>query len=185
MLCEDRWIHRGFLPFHFSLRGREMELLSKSFTSPTSQEFWCPKFVPKFEFRRCKIPCAKIYSWRPHGSIDNRDWRKSWQAEMWQDSTLFSPPAHRAILSRFSQKTAGNRRHNWFAIVSYHIVSKRYRGPIRRYRWLQNGYISNSKTLKSGSVSASVTVINSQTIKVGICNPETVKLQTWLQTCRN
>ena len=35
------------------------------------------------------------------------------------------------------------------------------------YRWLQN-----SKTLKSVSVSASVTVINSQTIKVGICNPE-------------
>ena len=40
------------------------------------------------------------------------------------------------------------------------------------YRWLQNGYISNSKTLKSVSVSASVTVMNSQTIKVGICNPE-------------
>ena len=47
-------------------------------------------------------------------------------------------------------------------------------GPLRLgvYRWLQNGYISNSKTLKSVSVSASVTVINSQTIKVGICNPE-------------
>ena len=40
------------------------------------------------------------------------------------------------------------------------------------YRWLQNGYISNSKTLKSVSVSASVAVINSHTIKVGICNPE-------------
>ena len=40
------------------------------------------------------------------------------------------------------------------------------------YRWLQNGYISNSKTLKSVSVSVSVTVINSQTIKVCICNPE-------------
>ena len=35
-----------------------------------------------------------------------------------------------------------------------------------------NGYISNLKTLKSVSVSASVTVINSQTIKVGIRKPE-------------
>ena len=33
-------------------------------------------------------------------------------------------------------------------------------------------YISNSKTLKSVSASASVTIINSQTIKVYICNPE-------------
>ena len=40
------------------------------------------------------------------------------------------------------------------------------------YRALRNGYISNSKTLKSVSVSASVTVNNSQTIKVCICNPE-------------
>ena len=40
------------------------------------------------------------------------------------------------------------------------------------YRLLRNAYISNSKTLKSVSASASVTVINSQTIKVCICNPE-------------
>ena len=40
------------------------------------------------------------------------------------------------------------------------------------YRLLQNAYISNSKTLKSVSASASVTVINSQTVTVCICNPE-------------
>ena len=51
-------------------------------------------------------------------------------------------------------------------------VTKTIWNDLRGYRWLQNGYISNSKTLKSVFVSASVTVINSQTIKVGICNPE-------------
>ena len=39
-----------------------------------------------------------------------------------------------------------------------------------KHRWLQNDYISSSRTLKSVSVSASVAVINSQTIRVCICN---------------
>ena len=46
----------------------------------------------------------------------------------------------------------------------------------QEYRWLLNAYISNSKTLKSVSVSASVTVIYSQTIEVCICNPENCQI---------
>ena len=38
------------------------------------------------------------------------------------------------------------------------------------YRALRNGYISNSKTFESVSVTASVTVINSEKTKVGICS---------------
>ena len=52
------------------------------------------------------------------------------------------------------------------------LVPDKYCYVTDMWHWLQNAYISNSKTLKSVSVSASVTITNSQTIKVCICNPE-------------
>ena len=50
--------------------------------------------------------------------------------------------------------------------------SKRKTVTVTEIPLVANDYISNSKTLKSVSVRASVTIINSQTIKVCICNPE-------------
>ena len=63
----------------------------------------------------------------------------------------------------------------FFLIFHVIVYATNLRNYYRRllsgnYRASHNYYISNSKTLKSVSVSASVTVINSQTIKVGICN---------------
>ena len=53
------------------------------------------------------------------------------------------------------------------------------------YRALRHAYISNSKTLKSVSVSASVTLINSEPIKVCICNPESHQITDIVTDYRN